>query len=107
MTVGHVAPPSGEHSTCVLVLPAAAASLTSTAPLSASTLGFAGAAGLPIGVTVPCAGGNGPSPAAVPGATSHWWAVPDVSPVTPRAAASDGPSVDMIQSPLSPARHRT
>src|SRR4029078_6914902 len=35
MTVGQVAPPSGEHSTCVLVVPAGAAALITNAALRA------------------------------------------------------------------------
>ncbi len=72
-TLGQVAPLSGEHSKCRPEAPAnrSAATLTFTAPLSASTDGLPGGPGWPIGMTVPVTGVHGPSPVALTAATSH------------------------------------
>ena len=66
---------------------------------SASTEGFRGAAGRPIGVAVVTAAVHAPSDALPTAATSHWYAVPFVSPSTVAVVSSDTPSFDSIQSP--------
>jgi len=58
-----------------------------------------------LGVPVVVAAVHAPSDDAPTAATSHWYAVPFVSPSTVALVSSDTPSFDSIQSP-SPARQR-
>ncbi len=73
---------------------------------NAWTVGLAGAAGRPNGVTDAPAGLHGPTPSAVTTATSQLYVVPLATPSMVVFGSSDSPSSDSIQSP-SPARQRT
>ena len=105
--VDQVAPPSPEHWYRYADTPGAVTGVTLIRKdwSRASTDGFPGASGRPIGATAVAAAVHAPSAADPIAATSHWYVAPFVSPSTTALVSSDTPSFASIHSP-APARQR-